>query len=129
MSAVLPVAERVLSEQRALGPFGSTLSIDDQLVQVGAGVSGGAFDVASRLTEFRNGFRDGALRGELKGTALVYTAQADDGGASAEVVRVELDNRENYSIIVSFPYHFTGAGELVIGDPFGAEGAHEIFEG
>ena len=35
MSALLPVAEQMLSEHRALRPFGCTLSATDQIVQVG----------------------------------------------------------------------------------------------
>jgi hypothetical protein len=129
MSEVLPVAERILSEQHRLRPFGSTLSTDDRIVAVGTAVAAGELDTAAVVAEFRSSFRDGAARGELKATALVYTAQADGPGPSATLVRVALDHRENYSTIVSFPYHFTDAGELSIGEPFGAEGAHEIFEG
>jgi hypothetical protein len=121
--------KRILGEQHQLRPFGSTLSSDDRIAEVGTAVTAGAFDRAALLVELQHSFRDSAARGELKATALVYTAQAEGLGALGTVVRVELDHRENYSIIVSFPYRFTDAGELVIDEPLGAEGAHGIFEG
>ena len=128
MSAVLPIAEQMLTEQGKLRPFGSTLSSSGRIVQVGgdAGAGAGAVDVdaAQLAREFEASFRDGAQRGELIATALVC---AREGAQSA--VLVHLDHRENYSIVVTFPYHFTAAGELSIGDPFAAEGAHKIFEG
>ena len=127
MSAVLPVAEQVLTEQRKLLPFGSTLSSADQIVQVGGAESADNVDSAQLFADFEASFRDGARRGELKATALVSAREAEEGAESA--VLVQLDHRENYSIIVSFPYHFSATGELSIGEPFAVEGEHEIFEG
>ena len=130
MSSVLPVAERVLAERRTLHPFGCTLSDDDRIADVGNGALDAEFDRAALLAEFRASFRDGAQRGELKGSALVYLAEAKGAveGPSA-LVCVELDHNQNYSIVVSFPYRFTSAGELYIDEPFAVEGKHEIFEG
>jgi hypothetical protein len=129
MSAVLPVAERILGEQHQLRPFGSTLSTDGRIVEVGDAVTEGEFDTAALVAEFRSGFRDGAGRGELKATALVYADHAPGPGPRTAAVCVELDHRENYSIIVSFPYRFSDTGELTIDEPFATEGSHEIFEG
>ena len=129
MSAVLPVAERLLGEQRELRPFGSTLSLDERIVQVGGESREGEFDAAALVSEFRTSFRDGALRGELKATALVYTGRTEGPGPRASVVCVALDHLENYSVVVSFPYHFSEAGELTIDEPFATEGAHHVFEG
>src|SRR3954470_10840886 len=97
MSAVLPDAERLLSEQRTLRPFGSTLSADDRIVAVGVTSNSEAFDAAALVLEFQNSFRDGAARGELKATALVYTARDERSDPPLSVVRVNLDHRENYS--------------------------------
>ena len=130
MSAVLPVAERLLGEQGKLRPFGSTLSADDAIATVGDTAVGAEFDGAALVSEFQDSFRDGARRGELKASALVYGALASAGdGQSSSAVCVELDHREQYSLVVSFPYRFTDAGELVIDEPFASEGKHQIFEG
>ena len=131
MSALLPVAEQILSEHRALRPFGYTLSASDQIVQVGGSSAFSSEDDASLIAQFRESFRDGAARGELKATALSYSARSAVPGASADrdAVFVHLNHRDNYSIVVTFPYHFGAAGELVIEEPFANDGEHDVFEG
>jgi hypothetical protein len=62
MSALLPVAEQMLSEHRVLRPFGCTLSVADQIVQVGGWEARPARDDAALIAEFRGAFRDGAAR-------------------------------------------------------------------
>lgn len=121
MSAVLPVAEQMLTEHRELQPFGSTMSSEGVIVQVGGWRVGAHAADADLLAELEASFRDGAARGELKATALLSTNSAKDAAL------VRLDHREAYSIVVTFPFHFTDAGELVIDEPFAAEGAHGIF--
>ena len=116
MSAVLPVAERMLTE-RTLRPFGCTLGTDDSIVQVG----GGAASAEQALLDLEAAFHDGATRGELKATAVVLSNETNDA------VMVRLDHREEYSIVVTFPYRFTETGQLVIDEPFAGDGAHAIF--
>ena len=131
MSAVLPLAEQMLTEHRALQPFGCTLSAADQIAQVGGWKSEGVADTASTIAEFEDAFRDGARRGELKATALLHLVSEPAPGSSSpqQAVAVHLDHRDDYSIVVTFPYHFAEGGELVIEEPYAAEGAHKIFEG
>lgn len=131
MSAVLPAAEQMLSEHRVLRPFGCTLSADGRIVQVGGHSSGPPFDDASSIAQFREAFRDGALRGELKATALAYSAESRVLGKAAPqlAVFVHLNHRDNYSIVVTFPYHFSSHGELVIEEPFANDGEHDVFSG
>ena len=121
MSAVLPVAEQMLTEHRELQPFGSTMSSDGVIVQVGGWRTTAHAPDAELVAGFEASFRDGAARGELKATALLVASPAKDS------VAVRLDHRENYSVVVTFPYHFTDAGELVIEEPFAGEGEHLIF--
>lgn len=121
MSAVLPVAEQMLLEHRKLQPFGSTMSSDGAIVQLGGWQAEAGASDAQRLVEFEASFRDGAARGELRATALLCASAAQDS------VAVRLDHREEYSVVVTFPYHFTAAGELVIEEPFAAPGVHGIF--
>ncbi|MEP7050167.1 MAG: hypothetical protein ABJB12_07440 [Pseudomonadota bacterium] len=121
MSAVLPVAEQMLTEHGELQPFGSTMSSEGVIVQLGGWRAGAHAADADLVAEFETSFRDGAARGELKATALLCSSSTKDS------VAVRLDHREQYSIVVTFPYHFTPAGELVIEEPSAAEGAHGIF--
>jgi len=131
MSAVLPAAEQMLSEHQLLRPFGCTLSADDRIAQVGGHTPAPTLDDASLIAQFREAFRDGALRGELKATALAYSAESAVPGkvASQPAVFVHLNHRDNYSIVVTFPYHFSSQGELVIEEPFANDGEHDVFSG
>jgi hypothetical protein len=131
MSAVLPVAERMLLEQRALRPFGSTLSAADQITQIG-GWSDSVEPVSVELvSEFEQGFRDGAARGELKATALVEPVSVVPPGKSEpeHAVSIRLDHRDDYSVVVTFPYRFLPSGELEFDEPFAVAGKNEIFAG
>lgn len=129
MSALLPVAEQLLSTHRALHPFGYTLSIDDRIVRVGGHGPATAADNDAEIARFREAFRDGAARGELKATALAYSTQSAVPGKAAaqDAVFVHLNHRDKYSIVVTFPYHFSRAGELVIEEPFANDGAYDVF--
>ncbi len=131
MSALLPVAEHMLSEHRALRPFGCTLSATDQIVQVGGWSAIATADDAAAIAQFRDSFRDGAARGELKATALSYSARSavPGNGAAQDAVFVHLNHRDNYSIVVTFPYHFGAEGELVIEEPFANDGEYDVFVG
>jgi hypothetical protein len=129
MSALLPVAEQLLSEHHVLRPFGYTLSANDQIVQVGGHGSAAEADDDSLIAQFRDAFRDGAARGELKATALAYSTRGTVPGKTAaqDAVFVHLNHRDKYSIVVTFPYHFSAAGELVIEEPFANDGAYDVF--
>jgi hypothetical protein len=129
ISSVLPVAERMLIEHRALQPFGSTLSADDEIRQVGGWVAAEASSNPELIHEFEATFRDGAARGELKATALLQSMRAVPPGKVEleDAVSIRLDHRDDYSVVVTFPYRFSVAGELVIDEPFASEGEHGIF--
>ena len=130
MSSVLPRAEQLLTEHRVLEPFGCTLSVGEQIVDAFGAGRGPALDRVKRIQEFQVSFRDGAGRGELKATLLIYSDQRVRPGAHQpqDAVLVHLDHRDDYSVLVAFPYHFTATGELVIEEPFASEGEHAIFE-
>jgi hypothetical protein len=129
MSAVLPVAERMLLEQRALRPFGSTLSAADQITQIGGFHESAEPVSADLITEYERSFRDGAARGELKATALVESVSRVPPGKTASelAVSIRLDHRDDYSLVVTFPYRFQPSGELEFDEPFAVAGKNAIF--
>src|SRR4051794_35909236 len=129
MSSVLPVAERMLLEHRAVRPFGSTLFADGRIAQVGGWGAGAEPVTAELLAEFEHSFRDGARRGELKATALLEPVTIVPPGKSEpeSAVSVRLDHRDAYSVVVTFPYRFSLTGELEIDEPFAVNGEYGIF--
>ncbi len=125
MSDVLPVAEQRLTEQGALQPFGSTMSSAGQIVRIGGDGARTSASNAELIASFEASFRDGAARGEIRASALVL-ANSDD--VSQQAVTVRLDHVESYSLVVTFPFHFSPAGAIVIEEPFASPGEHRIFE-
>jgi hypothetical protein len=75
------------------------------------------------------GFRQGASEGKYKATAMVIDMVVVPPGKSArqDGVAVRLDHRDGYSVVIAFPYSFSGTGELLMEPPFANEGAHQIF--
>lgn len=129
MSAVLPECERMLIEHRAFRAFGSTLSADGRITQLGGWVDSSEPTSFELVVELEESFRDGALRGELKATALLQSVTVVPPGQSETqtAIAIRLDHRDDYSLVVTFPYRFSPAGELAIDEPFASEGAYEIF--
>lgn len=78
----------------------------------------------------RAGFREGAKKGQYMATALVYDVRVvpPDGGPKTDAIAVELDHRDDYSVIVYFPYHLDH-GQVNLGSPFAEKGASQVFEG
>ena len=129
MSAVLPAAEEMLIEHRAIRPFGSTLSVDGRITQVGRWVDTAEPETAELVAQFERSFRDGAARGELNATALLEPVTVVPPGKSQpeSAIAIRLDHRDHYSLVVTFPYRFLAAGELEIDEPFAADGGYGIF--
>jgi hypothetical protein len=71
MSAVVPFAQRMLSQYREFYPFGGAMGTDGKIVEVGA--STGSEHPASQdlVALLEAGFREGARTGRYRATALV----------------------------------------------------------
>lgn len=119
----------MLLEHHAFRPFGSTLSADGRISQFGGWTDQDAAPRLELVAELERSFRDGAARGDLKATALLEAVALVPPGQSelADGIAIRLDHRDDYSIVVTFPFRFSAAGQLVIDEPFAREGAHEIF--
>ena len=128
LSALLPLAEQRLSEQRVLLPFGSALSSTDEVTEYESGSALPLHLAEPRIAELRERFRELAESGAIKASALAYSssAAAPAGAEPEHAVQILLDHRDDYSLVVTFPYHWSGS-ELVIDEPHAAEGAHDIF--
>lgn len=131
MSSVLPIAEQMLLEHGTICPFGSTLSADGRIARVGGWSESSRAHQPELIAEFEAAFRDGAARGELIATALLESvSMVPPGKAAAEqAVSIRLDHRDDYSLVLAFPYRFSASGELQIDEPFAADGSNGIFTG
>lgn len=129
MNAVLPFAEEMLTKHREFYPFGGTMSANGEIGHIG-GWTGDEHPASTELIELlENAFRTGAARGEYKATALVYDVQTVPPGKQdkQDAVAVALDHRDNYSVVVVFPYSFAPDGQVDIEPPFAIKGENKIF--
>jgi len=71
----------------------------------------------------------GSQTGALKATALVYDILTVPPGKEDKqnAIAIALDHRDNYSVIVIFPYSFTTDDQLVIETPVAMQGKNKIF--
>ena len=129
MNAVLPFAEEMLTKHSEFFPFGGTMSADGEIAHTG-GWTGDEHPASTEVIELlENGFRAGAARGEYKATALVYDIRTIPPGKEEkqDAIAVALDHRDDYSVVVIFPYSFTLDGQLEIEAPFATRGENKIF--
>lgn len=129
MSAVLPRAEELLLGHRELFPFAATLSASGEIAHV-PGFTGSERPPTEELIALLEaGFREGAARGELVATALLCDVLVVPPGKSErqDAIAVRLDHRDDYSIVVLFPYVIAESGALTVDEPFATAGAGAIF--
>jgi len=129
MTALLPVAQQMLSKHREFYPYGGTMSPDGGIAHT-AGYTGTERPPSQAVVELlEKAFQHGAKRGAYKATALVLDVRTTPPGKTAkqDAVQVRLDHASGYSVIVLFPYAFAANGEVEFAEPFGVRGEGKIF--
>jgi hypothetical protein len=128
MNSVLPFAEQMLTSHGEFLPFGGAMRPSGELVSV-AGYDGDEHPQSSDLIRLiKDGFVEAARQGQFKATALVYDirfklASTDD---KSDAIAVSLNHRDNYSIVVIFPYKIDN-GTLIVGSALAQKGEADIF--
>jgi hypothetical protein len=129
MNAVLPFAERMLTQHGEFFPFGAAMKPNGEIVNV-AGYDGRERPASNDLIELLNdGFCKDAKNGRYKATAVVYDVRVTlpNTTTKSDAIAVSLDHRDSYSVLVLLPYSLTG-GTLRIGEPLAEKGEHKIFK-
>jgi hypothetical protein len=129
MSAVLPFAEKLLQEQGEFFPYGGALKADGQLASV-AGYDGREQPPSSEIIRLiKQGFVEGAKSGEYVATALIYDVRVTlpSTGQKSDAIAVSLNHRDNYSVVVLFPYQLVD-GKLQYGDAIAQAGERDVFD-
>jgi hypothetical protein len=130
MNAMLPFVEDMLAEQGEFYPYGAAMDEEGE-IYAAAGFEDLENPAAEEIIEIiRAGFREGAKAGNLKATALFVDmlVEPPDDNEKVDAVAVFLDHRDNYSVVVFFPY-VIDSGEIRFGEIFASEGQHDIFGG
>jgi len=128
MRDVLSFAELMLSREGGFLPFGGAMRQDGALVPV-AGYDGREYPPPVDIIRLiKDGFIEAAQRGEFKATAVVYDVRAKIPGTEekSDAIEISLDHRDDYSVIVIFPYKISD-GKPIIGTAFAHKGEADIF--
>jgi hypothetical protein len=146
LSAVMPFAEQMLQEHGEFFPFGASMDHDGEMAHAGGWTGEEQPESAEVIELLEQGFQEGAKNGEYEVTALVYDVRVappgndiEDpspspspehrGGGLFDAIAVALDHRDDYSVVVYFPYSFDAGCELAIEAPFAGAGEGKIFGG
>ena len=128
MSAALPFAEQMLQKQGEFSPYGAALKSRGGIANV-AGYEGREQPPSNDIIRLlKQAFLQGAKSGEYKATALVYDVKVTlpSSGQKSDAIAVSLNHRDNYSVIVLFPYQLKN-GQLSIGEVFAQKGEADVF--
>jgi hypothetical protein len=128
MNSVLPFAKQMLTTHGEFIPFGGAMRPDGQLVSI-AGYDGNEHPRSvDRITLLKGGLAAGARKGEYKATAICYDARVNlpSTNEKSDAIAVSLNHRDNYSVLVLFPYKIDG-GRLILGTAFAHQGEADIF--
>jgi hypothetical protein len=126
--AVLPMATKTLKEHGEFYPFGASLKQDGK-VALAMAYDGREKPPSQPLIDMlRDGFRADASTRKIIASAVVYDVRVIPPGTSEKIdaVAVELDHKDNYSVVVFFPYTIRD-GTVDIREPFANKGEGRIF--
>lgn len=120
MSAVMPLAEELLTKHGEFLPFGASLSQSNEVSLAAAGVTEDVEPSLAAIRLLEDGFRRGAAEAKYKATALVYDVRVvpPQKAEKQDAIAVRLDHRDRYAVVVYFPYVITASGEPALDAPF-----------
>ena len=130
MNAVLPLAERMLSQFGEFYPYGGYMKPNGEIAHVGAGDE--EIDrprSKDLLYVLQDSFSEMAGKGACKATAIVFDVRVAPPGTEepSDAVQVCLEHADGYSAEVFLPYRINRGGQVSFGAMFAQEGKHEIF--
>lgn len=128
VNSVLPFAKQMLTTHGEFIPFGGAMRTSGQLVSV-AGYDGNEHPASvDVIALMKDGFVAAARQAEYKATAIVYDVrvQLPSGNEKSDAIAVSLNHRDNYSVIVFFPYKIDN-GRLIFETAFAQKGEGDIF--
>src|SRR5262249_44675146 len=106
MNSVLPFAEQMLTTYGEFIPFGGAMRPDGELISVGGDDGNEHPKSVDIIALMKEAYVAAARSGEYKATAIVYDVRITlpATGDKSDAIAVSLDHRDNYSIVVFFPY-------------------------
>ena len=118
----------MLTTHGAFNAFGGAMRADGQIVSIAGYDESEQSQPTNAIALMKDWFVEAARRGEYKATAIVYDVRVElpSTKEKSDAIAVSLNHRNNYSVVVLFPYKIDG-GELILGTVFAQEGEADIF--
>ena len=113
-------AEKRLSEHGEFYPFGGRMNVDGEIVWEGAS-DGTEHPRSQPLIEIlRESHRQKAIKGEIRASCIVYDIRTLPPGKEQkqDAIAIEIDHRDDYAVVVVFPYTLSADGVLSVEEPF-----------
>jgi hypothetical protein len=128
LGALLPHAERMLSQHGEFYPYAMTLDSDGAIEPVAPPVETDDPDVGDVLVALHNDLREQAAEGSIRasGIAADVTLTDPDSGETTDAVQLELDHAEGDAVDIYVPYE-TVADGIKFGELVAAEGREPVF--
>lgn len=128
MAALMPFAERMLTERGEFYPFAGGMKPNGEIVNV-AGYDGREKPPSQDIINIlKANLRADASVGTYKATAILYDVRITlpESQQVSDAIAVALDHRNDYSKTVLFPYTLE-RGKVNLAAPFSERGAYSIF--
>jgi len=129
LNAVLPLAERMLKQYGEFYPYGGYMTLDGEIVDVGAKHPETDHPRSKDLIQIlQSSFRNMARANKCKAVAIVFDVAVNlpNSSRKSDAIQVRIEHVDGYSAEVFFPYHLIN-NEIVYNATFAQEGQHDIF--
>ena len=128
MNAMLPFAVQMLEKQGEFFPYGVAMTPAGEVVSIG-GYDGREQPPSQGIINLlKDSFRSAAKTKKYRATGIFFNVRTVPPGTTekTDAVAIALDHKDNYSVVVYFPYKLK-AGKVQFGQVFSAAGANDIF--
>jgi hypothetical protein len=113
-------AEKQLMAHSEFYPYGGHMRADGEIVWEGASDGTEQPRSQSLIEILRESHRQRALKGEIRASCIVYDIRTLPPGREQkqDAIAIEIDHRDDYSVVVVFPYTLSADGALSVEEPF-----------
>ncbi len=128
MNEAIDFAEVLLNKHNEFFPFGRAMDADGKIVSVAA-YDGDEHPPSQDVIDMlKAGFRAAGQKGEYIASALAYDVRirSQESGEPVDAVAIDLDNVNDYSVTVFFPYSME-SDKAIFGAISAQQGSNEIF--
>jgi hypothetical protein len=129
MNAILPFAQQMLAKHGEFYPYGSTMTIDGQIVSKGA-YDGDDHPPSQRLIDLMTlAFRQQAAAGQIRAAGICYDVCTIPPGQAekTDTICIGLEHQSGQRVSVFLPYKKDKIGKIQLGELFATRRDAEFF--